>query len=99
MVLELPIFHEMHMLWIDVPKDILQRFDSATDRIDQQRDLELHGSLSQKCWSFVALPDTSLPQIRVIRYGMSMCACACVCVCVHDRVAHSSWWICTAPKS
>ena len=20
-------------------------------------------------------------------------------VCVHDRVAHSSWWICTAPKS
>ena len=67
MVLELPIFHEMHMLWIDVPKDILQRFDSATDRIDQQRDLELHGSLSQKCWSFVALPDTSLPQILVIR--------------------------------
>ena len=45
MVLELPIFHEMHMLWIDVPKDILQRLDSATDRIDQQRDLELHGSL------------------------------------------------------
>merc|ERR1711939_905567 len=55
--------------------------DSATDRIDQQRDLELHGSLSQKCWSTVALPDTSVPQIWVIRVRhVHVCMCMCVCV-------------------
>lgn len=56
LVLELTTSLYLHMLWIDVPKDMLQRLD----RIDQQRDLGLHRSLSQKFWSIVALSDTSV---------------------------------------